>query len=107
MRYRLLVAVPLLLSVTAMAQSAPPSPANSGHPLALQPAPASSVAYRDSASASVGHDANRFKFKQDESQTTPPPPVHTNPMQGPATVVGPDGRPSVDCQRTPMDSQCH
>lgn len=114
MRYRPFVFVPLLLLAGAvLAQSASPPATGSSHPLTLQPAPASSVHYRDNHDVTHAHAEGVFKFKPSRSETTeasqgiPGQPAWMRP----AAVMGAgkmdaNGRPPVDCQRTPMDRQC-
>jgi hypothetical protein len=102
----------LALSFSVLAQHAA-SGGDRASRLDLQPAPASSVHYRDRAQgARAGHSV-RFKFKSTTQDTQAPPPgipgqpswMRPAPVMG-AGKVGPDGRPPVDCQRTPMDRQC-
>lgn len=114
MRYRCLVILPLLwLAGVALAQDAavgaPPLK------LALQPAPAATVQYRGSASVPNGRAEGRFKFKDAQPSEAMPQPrgIPGQPAwMEPAPVMGTgkmdaNGRPPVDCQRTPMDRQCH
>jgi hypothetical protein len=114
MRYRCLVILPLLsLAGAAWAQDA--ATGTQPRQLVLQPASARSVHYRDS--AGVPHDRadGTFKFKptrpEMEAETQPPGIPGQAPWMQHAPVMGvgrmdADGRPPVDCQRTPMDRQC-
>jgi len=102
-----------LLSLAAMAQDAAPAGKAQALKLDLEPASAASAAYRDHASAQREGGDSPFKFKQRASaQDMPPPgiPGQTRwqqkaPLAG-RGQIGPDGRPPIDCERTPMDHQC-
>ena len=110
---RLLLAVSLLaLSCGVLAQHVS-SGGDRAPRLDLQPVPASSVHYRDSAQGVRASNEVRFKFKSTTQDMPAPPPsipgqaswMRPAPVMG-AGKIGPDGRPPVDCQRTPMDRQC-
>jgi hypothetical protein len=116
MRYRCLIIL-LLLSLAGAAWAQDAATGTQPRPLVLQmqPASAHSVHYRDS--AGVPHDRadGTFKFKptrpEMEAETQPPGIPGQAPWMQHAPVMGAgrmdaDGRPPVDCQRTPMDRQC-
>jgi len=115
MRYRRFVVLPLLLlACGAFAQDAAPAANGSPHELALRPAPASSVHYRDGRDVPRARTDGVFKFKDsrpEEVATAPqgipgqPAWMRTAPVMG-AGRMDANGRPPVDCQRTPMDRQC-
>jgi hypothetical protein len=115
MRYRRFVVLPLLLLACGVfAQDAAPVASGSPHGLALQSASASSVHYRDGRDMPRARADGVFKFKDSraEKAAAPPQGIPGQPAWlRPAPVMGAgkmdaNGRPPVDCQRTPMDRQC-
>jgi hypothetical protein len=103
----------LLLAAGAFAQSAAPDARVQSHTLVLQPVSSSSVHYRDNRDVTHAHAKSVFKFKQPEAETQTPPQsipgqptwMRAAPLRG-RGKMGADGRPPIDCQRTPMDRQC-
>lgn len=118
MRYRPLVFVSLLsLAGAVLAQDASPPAGGSPRQLVLQPAPASSAPYHAGRTVSRAPADGVFKFRHDRSETetetaAAPPGIPGQPAwMRPAPVMGAgrmdaNGRPPVDCARTPMDRQC-
>ena len=112
MRYRPSVFfTTLLMAATAMAQAPVPAPASLSETWAWQPAAASSASYPDRTPTVTAAAGNRFKFRdrrqdQDGPLSQPPP----SAMDKTAVMGGDrpwlDGRPPVDCARTPMDPTC-
>jgi len=114
MRYRRFVVLPLLLlACGAFAQDAAPAAKSLPHELVLQPVSSSSVHYRDNSDVPRAHAKSVFKFKQSEAETQTPPAsipgqptwMRAAPLRG-RGMMSADGRPPIDCQRTPMDRQC-
>ncbi|WP_139350837.1 hypothetical protein [Rhodanobacter sp. C01] len=95
-----------------MAQTSTPVSSSQGEESwAWQPVAASSAGYRDQAPTAVAASGDHFKFKdrrqdQDGPLSQPPPSAmdRTAVMGGDRPWL--DGRPPVDCVRTPMDPTC-
>lgn len=106
---RSLLLAALLVAAVAQAQSAPPVPRASDS--WNQPAPATTVGYREAAPPkATDRSKSHFKFK-DRRSYTPPPANAAQQHSGSAPVgaMGTDrnGRPVVNCPQTPMDPACH
>lgn len=111
---RRIVLVSLLVACTAAAAQKAPEPV-SPRPTSDSwqgaPAAAGSSAYR--AATGVRQDAGEatthFRFKEHRhwEPSSNPAQVHSGkaPISG-SSLIGADGRPPVDCIRTPMDSAC-
>ncbi|WP_449427644.1 hypothetical protein [Rhodanobacter umsongensis] len=112
MRYRpgLFLATSLMVA-TAVAQTSAPVPSSQSDSWASQPVAAGSAGYRDRTPTVAAAGGDHFKFKdrrqdQDGPLSQPPP----SAMDRAAVMGGDrpwlDGRPPVDCVRTPMDPTC-
>lgn len=115
MQYRRFAILPLLLllACSALAQNAATVAGVHSHKLTLQPVAASVVHYRASRDLPRTGVRGAFKFKHDRAETAVAPQgIPGQPAwMRPAAVMGAgrmdaNGRPPVDCQRTPMDRQC-
>jgi hypothetical protein len=98
----------LLVASVAQAQSVPP--AHQASDSWSQPAPATTVGYRDARPKTTDTSKSHFKFKERGSYT-PPAANAAQQHSGNAAVgaMGADsnGRPAVNCPQTPMDPACH
>ena len=112
MRYRRSAfLVTLLMAATAVAQTSAPASSGRNESWTWQPASASSASYSDRAPTVASAGGGHFKFsdsRQDRNGPSSQPPPSA--MDKAAVMGGDrpwlDGRPPVDCARTPMDPTC-
>ena len=112
MRYRRSVFfMTLLMAATTMAQTPAPVLSSRSESWVSQPAAASSASYHDRAPTMTAAAGEHFKFRdhrqdRDGPLSQPPPSAMDKTAVMGSDRPWLDGRPPVDCARTPMDPTC-